>query len=411
MVTHCPIEELSTELLLKIFDYLEIHDLCHLKQTCKRFSDVISSWDHTLLKVTPLVTNQKNALFKSRCMHQLSSLEKIRVSKNWILGKYFEKSLLFSKNKFIPWLHLNGQFIWMSRGKKICCYKRINSGINENKPYYILQGNSNEDIVNFRLKNGILVSGLRDGGVWLKDVNEKRTIVDLKNCHESDVNSVDLSNDGKTIVSGSRDNALKIWKLNDSLDYNLEEAHCHVLDDLIWKVSLSDEKQLLAVGTSGNEYINSIYVYDMERMSNPLELPSTGFGQGILDLRWDGLHSLWSCGYDSHLKRWDLRTGRSEQVYPDPHGCALYCMDYDYYNTIMTGSQMHGRVVLWDIRQSKFVQLYFMESCKSRRSQRSSPVYSLAFDAEFLYTATDQNLNALNFSVYEGVINDYSFCR
>ncbi|KAJ8938558.1 hypothetical protein NQ314_011447, partial [Rhamnusium bicolor] len=219
------------------------------------------------------------------CMYELSTLQKIRISKKLANWKIQRKSLLFVKRKYIPWLYLSNRSVWISRGKKIFNYQR-NNNIIAARPNVILQGRSNADVGNFQLKNDLLVSGQRDGSMWLNSLKDKKIIFDLRNCHNSDINSVDISQSGNIIVSGSRDNCLKIWKVDyDSLDV-LQQSHNHILQD----------------------------------------------------------------------------------------------------------------------------RLFFMESCKNRRPQRSSPIYSLSFDAEYLFTATDQNLNVLNFSVYNGNVNDYSIC-
>lgn len=50
--------------------------------------------------------------------------------------------------------------------------------------------------------------------------------------------------------------------------------------------------------------------------------------------------------------------------------------------------------------------MYYMESC--RRRDKSSPIYGLSFDADYLFTATDHHLNMLDFSVHKGETKDYS---
>lgn len=60
-------DKLPAEVILKIFSYLTCKDLCRLRRTCKRFEEIITLWDHVLLKgITPLVTNQYNNLFSLR---------------------------------------------------------------------------------------------------------------------------------------------------------------------------------------------------------------------------------------------------------------------------------------------------------------------------------------------------------
>lgn len=80
-------------------------------------------------------------------------------------------------------------------------------------------------------------------------------------------------------------------------------------------------------------------------------------GAGVLDARWENSNIIWSCGYDARLCRWDLRTGRCEQSWEDPFYSALYCLDYDNFCTALTGCQSHGRTVLWDTRQKKYIQV------------------------------------------------------
>nr|CAI5834044.1 unnamed protein product [Callosobruchus analis] len=238
---------------------------------------------------------------------------------------------------------------------------------------------------------------------------EQNTSRNLRSCHDSDVNSVDINESGNIVVSGGRDNYFKIWNRNIETD-EIALTYESNIQDRIWKVVLSNEAPLLAIGTSANSNINSIFINDIQRATNVLQLSCAEYNQGVLDLKWDGPHCMWSCGYDTYLRKWDLRAGNCIQIYKDPHASALYCFDYDYCNTIMTGTQLHGRVILWDIRQKNSIQLFFMDSCKKRWLGKNSPIYSLAFDAEYLFTATDQNLNILNFSGYNGEVNDYSYC-
>lgn len=60
-------DQMPAEVILKIFAYVSYRDLCSLKRTCKRFEEIITNWEHILLKnVAPIVTNQKNNQFLSR---------------------------------------------------------------------------------------------------------------------------------------------------------------------------------------------------------------------------------------------------------------------------------------------------------------------------------------------------------
>lgn len=69
---------------------------------------------------------------------------------------------------------------------------------------------------------------------------------------------------------------------------------------------------------------------------------------------------------------------------------------------MVTGTQYNGKAVLWDQRESKYIQLYFMNF---RRA--SSPVYSIAFDSSHLYGATDRQLVEFTFAESNHRQRDY----
>lgn len=100
-----------------------------------------------------------------RCAFQLSMLEKIRISQNWRVGRYLEKSLLFVSTKYLPRMCVDDKFLWYSRGPKVHCFERTknrgNKHINVNKPKAVIQGGSNADVGSFQVKNDFLVSGQR----------------------------------------------------------------------------------------------------------------------------------------------------------------------------------------------------------------------------------------------------------
>lgn len=81
---------------------------------------------------------------------------------------------------------------------------------------------------------------------------------------------------------------------------------------------------------------------------------------GVLDIKGDVAdNTLWSCGYNSCVQRWDLRSGQCSITYEDPYDCVLYCLDHDYSNTLVAGCQMYGRVCLWDCRFPKCIQVSY----------------------------------------------------
>ncbi|ENN81223.1 hypothetical protein YQE_02362, partial [Dendroctonus ponderosae] len=360
----------STELLIYIFNYLEINELSRLRLTCRRFRDIINAWDNVLIKTTTIVTNQNNDKFLTRCFSKIpTKLEKLRLQNNWKYGIYNEKSLFYVRKKYMPCLKLQKDYLWFSRGSKIFNYKRDKNNIIVTKPNFVLTpqyrqscvnvGFSSADVTKFTLRNNILVGGLSDGGVYVQNLVDRNEYY-IDKAENTFTCSVDISPDSLVVASGMRNDCFKMFSLQqDPLELTL--IHTHNLGQRAWCVSFSDDSPILACGTSaGGPTRKSILLFDTER--------------------------------------WDLRTGKCEQKFHDAFGAGLYCLDYDYCNSVMVGTYLHGRAALWDIRTKRCVQLYFMRTCKG--STLNSPIYSLSFDSEYLFAAVDQNLNIMDFSGY-----------
>lgn len=60
------LNDLTTELLIKIFKYLSFQDQLNLRLTCRRFNNIISSGMHLLLENDVLVTNQLKPTMQNR---------------------------------------------------------------------------------------------------------------------------------------------------------------------------------------------------------------------------------------------------------------------------------------------------------------------------------------------------------
>ncbi|KAL1509666.1 hypothetical protein ABEB36_004372 [Hypothenemus hampei] len=415
-MSECCFDDLSTELLIYIFSFLDIRTLSRLRLACKRFRNIINSWDNVLIKSTTVVTNQNSEKFLARCFSKIpTKLEKLRLQHNWRYGIYEEKSLFYARKKYMPWLRLHNDCLWFSRGSKIFNYRRERENIICTKPNYVLTpqyrqscvnvGFSSVDVTKFTVKDNILAGGLSDGGVYVQNLIDKSDFYIDKE-ENTYTCSVDMSPDGLIVASGMRNDCFKIFSLHrDPLELTL--LHTQDLGQRAWCVSYCEDRPLFACGTSaGGDGRKSIWLFDTERYTEIMSLKLGHFISATLDIKWDGPNGLWSCGNDSHLRRWDLRTGNCEQKFHDAFGAGLYCLDFDYCNSVMVGTHLHGRTALWDIRTKRCVQLYFMRTCKG--ATYNSPVYCLSFDSEYLFAAVDQNLNIMDFTGYDnGQARDY----
>lgn len=180
----------------------------------------------------------------------------------------------------MPCLVLDNQFLWLSQGAHIKAYKRIpNRGVNVRVPYYILSDDNQSDIVKFVCKDNYIISGqrytnppcakvnvktlfFRNGDVRLWSKIQQRLILNVPQCHESDITCVDVSND--IFVTGSHDKLFKIWPLHlDSED--LDPICITNLSDRIWSLGICPSRKYLAIGSAGYNNIPPFHIFDLER--------------------------------------------------------------------------------------------------------------------------------------------------
>uniref|UniRef100_A0A8D1D3I5 F-box and WD repeat domain containing 4 n=1 Tax=Sus scrofa TaxID=9823 RepID=A0A8D1D3I5_PIG len=117
-------------------------------------------------------------------------------------------------------------------------------------------------------------------------------------------------------------------------------------------------------------------------------------GAGVLDVMYESPSTLLSCGYDTYVRYWDLRTSVRKCVmeWEEPHDSTLYCLQTDGNHLLATGSSYYGVVRLWDRRQRACLHAFPLTS-----TPLSSPVYCLRFTTKHLYAALSYNLHVLDF--------------
>lgn len=106
---------------------------------------------------------------------QLSMFEKVRISKNWINGRYKLSHLYIRRKKCMPRLSLQKDCIWFSRERFINCYKR------DDRPSHqsvcSLAAESDADVCSFVYKQNCLVSGLGYAQILIKKNKFKQFIL------------------------------------------------------------------------------------------------------------------------------------------------------------------------------------------------------------------------------------------
>ncbi|KAI3362649.1 hypothetical protein L3Q82_001629 [Scortum barcoo] len=87
-------------------------------------------------------------------------------------------------------------------------------------------------------------------------------------------------------------------------------------------------------------------------------------GAGVLDMVFESPFQLFTCGYDTFIRLWDLRLSPRKSVmeWEEPHDSALYCIQTDGNHMIASGSSYYGVVRLWDKRKTDCLQFFQLSS-------------------------------------------------
>ena len=92
--------------------------------------------------------------------------------------------------------------------------------------------------VTFTADDKYIVSGSHDQTIAIWDIEEKRLIHQFQNAHQGGINSVVVTSDDKQLVSGSRDKSIAIWDFQcKKLIHRIENAH----QGNIWAVAVTED--------------------------------------------------------------------------------------------------------------------------------------------------------------------------
>ncbi|KFO08275.1 F-box/WD repeat-containing protein 4, partial [Balearica regulorum gibbericeps] len=324
--------------------------------------------------------------------------ERVKVSQNWRHGRCQRETVLkwkckqvapFSSTFLMPWMELDREYLYLSQAENIQAYRLCPDGTGlQRHPQAIFSGHR-EDVCRFVLVNSHIVSGGGDGNIVLHKIHSSYSF--KFSAHEQEVNCVDFQ--GGLIVSGSRDRTAKVWSL--SAGRVGQCLHTVQTEDRVWSIAISPLLSSFVTGTACCGHTSPLRIWDLES-GQLLTCLGTDFhrGAGVLDVFYETPSLLLSCGYDTYIRYWDIRTSTRKcvQEWEEPHDSALYCIRSDKNHMIASGSSYYGVVRLWDKRQTRCLQSFHLSS------PTSSPVYCLRFSTTHLYAALASALHVLDFT-------------
>ncbi|XP_050660949.1 F-box/WD repeat-containing protein 4 isoform X1 [Macaca thibetana thibetana] len=379
---------LPEELLLLICSYLDMRALGRLAQVC-RWLRRFTSCDLLWRRIARASLNSGFTRLGTDLMTSVPVKERVKVSQNWRLGRCREAILLKWRCSQMPWMQLEDDSLYISQANFILAYQFRPDGASLNRrPLGVFAGHD-EDVCHFVLANSHIISAGGDGKIGVHKIHSTFTV--KYSAHEQEVNCVDCK--GGIIVSGSRDRTAKVWPLASG---RLGQClHTIQTEDRVWSIAISPLLSSFVTGTACCGHFSPLRIWDLNSGQLMTHLGSDfPPGAGVLDVMYESPFTLLSCGYDTYVRYWDLRTSVRKCVmeWEEPHDSTLYCLQTDGNHLLATGSSYYGVVRLWDRRQRACLHAFPLTS-----TPLSSPVYCLRLTTKHLYAALSYNLHVLDF--------------
>ncbi|XP_072413333.1 F-box/WD repeat-containing protein 4 isoform X1 [Chiloscyllium punctatum] len=384
------LHQLPEDILLLLFSYSDTQTLGRLAQVCKKFHSLISR-DTLWRRIAKVSLNTGITRLGRDTFPQIALKERVKFSQNWKRGRCRQEILLRWRYNLLPWLQLDDQWLYLSQAADIRAYSlRQNSVSFQRRPVSVYTGHQ-DDVCRFVVSESHVISGGGDGRIII--CNTCNSFCTAFSAHDQEVNCIDSR--GHVIVSGSRDKTARIWSLCSN---RLGEClHKIRTEDRVWSVAINPTLSSVMTGTACCGHASPLRIWDLQ--SGQLE-SSLGSdfrrGAGVLDILYETPSVVLTCGYDTYIRQWDMRASirRSVMEWEEPHDSALYCLQTDGNFMIASGSSRYGVVRLWDKRQTKSLQVFFLSSPSS-----SSPVYCLRFTTSHLYSVLAHALYMLDFTI------------
>ncbi|OWR41610.1 F-box/WD repeat-containing protein 4 [Danaus plexippus plexippus] len=416
--------QLPLEVLANIVIHLELNDIRNLMLTCKTFHGLIVN-ENIFMRL--IFRNKLVLQNRGRQHNSYSWYNRCRISHNWQKGIYRNKVLVQHNTNYMPWLQfLHSDTLYLSVGSELKCYSLTRKGLipcnflwSITVPTVRRNDIRTNDISRFVVRDGVIVCGNRDGNVSVYELNNDRQrpnlISHIKNCHEN--GSIEVSAVERicnTVVTISQNSPhICYWNYDDYRNHTTNKTHTTFSSPDSMKtieishakgcrcVALNNSQDKLAIGLNGN---SKPIIVDVN-MSTPLIYSEeTVCSQHLTrDIQWHDDNSVISVSHSGKLQMIDVRSNDLAYDATDPFLSSLFCVKTDGNHAVVVGSAEYSRCVLFDLRSTHHVQMFFTQ-------KKASCVYSLDFDSTRLIAAADRGVAALNFNVNHLTtqVRDYS---
>ncbi|XP_028279034.1 F-box/WD repeat-containing protein 4 [Parambassis ranga] len=379
------LSQLPEDVLYHVLSYLDCRSLSRLSQACtsmRRFVNRDAVWRKIAKeRLNTGITRNGTDIYP-----HIPLKERVRRAQNWCHGSCRKAVALKWKTKLMPWLQLDGDVLFLSQAADIGVYHlRQDLGRVQHSPFEVYSGHKG-DVCRFVLTDSCLISGGSDGKILVQ--SRRRDMAVELSGHKEEVNCLDSKE--ALIISGSRDQTARIWTLTSTTPTVTIPMY-----DRVWSVAINPTLSSFVTGTACCKNFSPLRIWDVERSACVCSLGSEfRRGAGVLDIVFESPFQLFTCGYDTFIRLWDLRLSTQKCVmeWEEPHDSTLYCIQTDGNHMIASGSSYYGVVRLWDKRKTECLQFFQLSS-----DTVSSPVYCLRITSSHLYAALATTLHSLDY--------------
>jgi WD40 repeat protein len=196
--------------------------------------------------------------------------------------------------------------------------------------------------VSFSPDGKTLVSGSADNTIKLWDVQTGKEITTLRG-HDYSVTSVSFSPNGKTLTSSSLDNTIKLWDIQTGKEITTFRGH----SDFLWSVSFSPDGKTLASSSLGK----TIKLWNVQTQKEITTL--RGHDKSVFSVSFsrDG-KTLVSGSADNTIKLWDVQT-QKEIATLQGHDSHVNSVSFSRDGKILASGSWDNTIKLWDVQTHK----------------------------------------------------------
>ena len=177
-----------------------------------------------------------------------------------------------------------------------------------------------------------------DGTVSFQETSSGR-LLEIRKCHESAIEQVAMSPDGKTYATGSFDGSVSLWDRKSGRNIATFKDHTENARETVF----SNDGLWFASGSTDG----TICVYSMSKLDKPVYTLSPGSYLNCLKFVKNGKY-LVSASNDAVARVWEMKTGnflRNLEGHSGTVGAIATCDHTQRFATI----DSKGKVIIWDL--------------------------------------------------------------